>query len=412
MLSAINNSSPYVYHVAKTGNDANDGNNLVTLAESAKLTVQAAVDTAASGDTIIIWPGDYAESVDCNNSELHFIGTSKYSSKIVPGAGRGVWSMGDGSSLYNLSVEALEQSLTGVAISTTDNLDVTDCILYGAYDAVDSGVGGTSNIKLYRSYLKSKFDGITATLYNFNVTDCVVEVTGEYSDTEGSRCLALNSGSRGVFTNCDFIAQRDDASIKELGIGHFGGVAVDGSIVFNNCSCYVKSSGSHAGSTFGFWYYGFWNNTTVAHNNCTMYIETGASHTSDLFAYKSEENTSGLFQGTITGGSIVIKNGGTPDNGPYDIWADTGNWIHSGVAMSNTFNEDGGTIHPAHVNIMEVNESSDAATSLEEAAAIIANKATQTKATGSIAVRDRADGADLYTITMSDTTSTIVRDLT
>jgi len=61
------------------------------------------------------------------------------------------------------------------------------------------------------------------------------------------------------------------------------------------------------------------------------------------------------------------------------------------------------------VDLGAINESQDAAKSQEIAAAIRGNKATQTKATGAIAVRNFDDDADLYNVTLTDGDTTIVR---
>ena len=82
--------STHIWHVAKTGNDSNSGHAgqyPVSLANDAKLTIGAAVSAASSGDTIVIWPGDYAESVSVYGKALAFVGTSRSKSKIVPASG-------------------------------------------------------------------------------------------------------------------------------------------------------------------------------------------------------------------------------------------------------------------------------------------------------------------------------------
>ena len=61
-----------VIHVAKTGNDSNDG----TTYALAKLTIANAITTAAAGDTIYIWPGSYAEALTVNKDNLLFQGSS------------------------------------------------------------------------------------------------------------------------------------------------------------------------------------------------------------------------------------------------------------------------------------------------------------------------------------------------
>jgi len=65
------NDSVHVWHVAKTGNDANGGHAgqyPVNLANDAKLTIGAAITAAAAGDCVVVWPGTYAENVVVSKS--------------------------------------------------------------------------------------------------------------------------------------------------------------------------------------------------------------------------------------------------------------------------------------------------------------------------------------------------------
>ena len=87
--------SSHVWHVAKTGSDSNSGHAgqyPISLANDAKVTIAAAVSAAASGDTIIIWPGDYAENVNFGGKALNLVGASRNKSRIVPASGSGVFS--------------------------------------------------------------------------------------------------------------------------------------------------------------------------------------------------------------------------------------------------------------------------------------------------------------------------------
>jgi len=63
------------------------------------------------------------------------------------------------------------------------------------------------------------------------------------------------------------------------------------------------------------------------------------------------------------------------------------------------------------VDIGSINGSSDAAASLEIAAARLGNKASQNKFTGTITVRNIDDDADLYTVTLTDDGTNINRSI-
>ena len=73
-------------YVGKHGNDANNGES----PERAKLTIQAAVTAASAGDTIIVYPGTYTETITHAASNLTLIAEGKPSNCIITQANANV----------------------------------------------------------------------------------------------------------------------------------------------------------------------------------------------------------------------------------------------------------------------------------------------------------------------------------
>ena len=83
MIPWVGDSS-FVIHVSKSGDDANGGvaqQYPVSLANDAKLTISSAVSACPDGGIIIVWPGDYAETVDIKTA-------AKVGKKLFGGIGK------------------------------------------------------------------------------------------------------------------------------------------------------------------------------------------------------------------------------------------------------------------------------------------------------------------------------------
>lgn len=224
-----------IWHVAKTGSDSNAGHSF----EKAKLTIGATVTAAAAGDTIIIWPGTYAENVDASSKSLTFKGIDRNSSKIVPATGTAL-KLNSNSVANGLNLEALEISALAIALDIygKSNINIENCIVYGAFDGVHCG--GTSNISIKNSSIKGKYDGININnAVNIIAVNSIFETDGTYGTTNPCRSIYGN----GIMTmdSCLVRAVRSDITTgQELGgiylAGGAGQICISNSIVNVNGS--------------------------------------------------------------------------------------------------------------------------------------------------------------------------------
>jgi parallel beta-helix repeat protein len=229
----------YVWHVSKLGSDANDGRATaypVDLASRAKLTIGAAVSAAASGDTIIIWPGTYAESVDTGSKSLNIIGTNRDICIIQPSSGNAL-TLSSGSNAENLTCIGSGSTVNSTGIRFAGNNIIRDCNATGNWDGIYST--GTGKVRIIGCNVETNFDGIQL----FNINDCIIEncfihTTGTSIVTSRGHCILC--GGRGiVIRNLTLYAQ---GSLSDaLGVG---GIKIDaGKAALENCIITVNNTG-------------------------------------------------------------------------------------------------------------------------------------------------------------------------
>jgi len=245
--------SVHVWHVAKTGDDANGGHAQqypIALAADAKLTISAAVTAAAAGDTIVIWPGDYAEKVSLTAKPLTLKGISRNGSKIAPANDNGI-DAGSNCVIKNLSVEALgadKYGITGGNAART-NIVIEDCDIYGDADGLYfPTIGGQktdifiSNCRIRGEYDAANFGGVERLICK----DTVFYSTGTHASSTMYRAIA--QCDNGVFDNCHFyVIPRNAAGVQAQGLLHQSACYV----TYNNCVIYVSAGASVDGNLFG-----------------------------------------------------------------------------------------------------------------------------------------------------------------
>lgn len=237
------------WHVAKTGNNANSGHSL----DDAKLYIvsdiggNSALTSAASGDTIIIHPGNYDENVDLDaaNKSLTIEGTDRYSCKIVPGTGKGIV-LENGCTLRNLNVEA-QQATTGIyAVNGSGKSDITieNCDIYGRTD----GLYADNCVRWFvqNCRVRGKADGFYfGSADELVVENCIFETEGTYSSASSAR--GASGAGRAVFKNCVFRGVRNDVTLD-----YTAGVAIvnPANVAFSNCT-FTGSAGASSEDAYG-----------------------------------------------------------------------------------------------------------------------------------------------------------------
>ncbi|MBN2138414.1 MAG: right-handed parallel beta-helix repeat-containing protein [Sedimentisphaerales bacterium] len=360
--------SSHIRHVAKSGSDSNSGlagQYPVDLANDAKLTISSAVSAAAAGDTIIVWPGDYAENVNFAGKALTLIGAGKSKSRIVPASGSGIVAA-DGSVVRNISVEALATGAKALDLFNKADIVVEDCDFYGAYGGLYGY--GAENVFLRGCTIRGKLGACNfASAGKVVVEGCIFIADGTYSTS--ADCIALLGTGDGAYSNCVFTAQRDDTSDKAIGAAYCTSAS---RAVFRNCVFEAAGGGGHTGQAYG-----------VLVNN------PGAAAVLDNCAVKcSSDNASA---------------------GPYDLWQGDGKLVVCGCAYETAAGTitQGGSGWAGAVGSQVASALAQA--SLDKAAKVLVNKAVQNKLTGAIAYYDDDAEAVILTHTPTDSEAAITR---
>ncbi len=360
--------SNHIWHVAKGGSDSNSGHAgqyPVNLANDAKLTIAAAVSAATSGDTIIIWPGDYTESVNFSGKALTLIGTSRNKSRIIPASGTGVVAA-DNSVLRNFAVEALATLAKAVDVSSKTNVVIENCDLYGGYNGLYGY--GAGSVFVRGCSIRGKYDGCNfGSAERVVVEGCIFIAYGTY--TSSVDCRALFGVGSGTYSNCVFTAQRNDTSDR------------------GNGAVYCISN-SHA-----------------VFKSCTFEAIAGSGHTGQ--AYGILVNGSGAV--AVLENCAIKSASDNASNGPYDLWQGEGRLVACGCAYETS----GGTIVQGGSGWADaVNAQVDTALTdmdLDKAAKVLVNKAVQNKLSGAITYYEDDGVTTFLTHTPSDEQTTITR---
>jgi len=335
--------------VSKLGNDGNGGHQdtswPLTLSTAAKLTIGAAVTGAASGDVILVWPGDYAENVSFGSKSLTLIGMGS-KAKIVPASGNGV-SVHDYSVLQNLIVESLGSDAKAVVGSSKTNLRIIDCDLYGNYaglyaDGADSLILDKCRIRGQRDagYL-SGADRVLANL-------CTFAALGTYGT--GADCYALNRAGGGIYSRCRFSAERADTTSQAIAATLLGAGEL---AIFKDCVFNTSAGSGHTGAA-------------------------GGVHVNGAGAVAVVENC------------LVKSASANASPGPYDLYQSAGEI----VALNTRYSTSYGTIDTGGPR-------------LDAAIKLLSNKVIQTKSSGEMIVYDDDGSTPLLTLTPSENDTTI-----
>jgi len=390
------NDSSRVWHVAKTGNDSNSGHAgqyPVNLANDAKLTIAAAVSAAASGDTIIIWPGTYDESLDISstgaNKALNIVGTHRQLCKIAKSSGyAATLKIGSYTNLKNLTVEAVNPNKAIEGDSGATNITIEDCNIVGTYDGLN--IYSAQHIFIRNCYIKGTYDAANFGSINNLVCERSIFITdGTYSSSADFRGAHIGPGT-GIFRDCIFIGARTS------GTGAIGGLDLNSGssptlVVCENCLFKVAGSGTHSGIAFGV---RVQNLGKLALNNCSFSTSGVGSSTADL-----RQTGTGIL---IVSSSSYAATYGTITQSDA-TWA---NALASALFINGAANKlkidadgrvDVGSLKGADAEL------------LTRAAKMLLNKAVQDKLTGAIRYYDNDGQTVILTHTPNENASSLTR---
>jgi len=348
--------SAHVWHVAKTGNDGNSGHAAqypVSLASDAKLTIAAALAAAASGDTIVIWPGDYAEAVDASAKTLRIIGADRAKTRITPATGTPL-TIGPDSYVRDLSAIGPSGGVYGTLIPLAGSgVTLENVYTWGDTDGlyVMAASGTLHNLRLIRCHFKSDWDGAKLSATEGVFADrCLFETTG---CSNASHALQL-PGS-GVYRGCQFRAKTTETGSAELGAVNLA--------------------------------YGY--NIRAVFDACHFYCEAPAGRTGEVFGIKVADAD----DIAVLRNCVFVTIGAGASGGPQDIRQEAGSVIVAGCGYATTY----GTIVQGGSG------------KIDQAIKSLINKAVQNKATGVITYYDDDGVTALLTATPTDGATTITR---
>jgi hypothetical protein len=345
------NDSSRVWHVAKAGDDGNSGHAgqyPVNLANDAKLTIGAAVSGAADGDTIIIWPGDYAEAVNASSKSLRLIGTHKGKVRIVPSSGTPL-QIGSDSYIANLCAISPSGGSMGINIPNKTNITLENCYAYGPSDG------------LYIS-------ATTLTNYNIRLIDCLFESPWD----------AVNLGSApGIFAlRCNFKCTGS--------VNNSHGIQLPGSGIYKDCVIWAKTSSAgtaeHGGIELG-----SGGEARAIFEGCCIYVEAAGTRTGNVYGIKVNQVNSH----TIVSNCNLITIAPGANGGPKDLYQLNGSIVVNGcryLTWSGTIIQ--GDSGWANAVKNQAGAAIDEDSALQKAIKMLINKAVQDKLTGAIRYYD------------------------
>ena len=157
------------YFVAPCGSNAWAGVNVNCIAPlGPKRTIQAAINVAANGDTVMVMPGTYFENIDFNGKEITVKGAAGAATTIIDGGGAGPVVLcnsfeGPGTTLQGLTIRnGYADTINGagmvIALAT---VNIADCIFEDNFADTGVGGGGVAASSSTTTFSNCRFEGNT-----------------------------------------------------------------------------------------------------------------------------------------------------------------------------------------------------------------------------------------------------------
>jgi len=234
-----------IIYVAKHGNDANSGLNI----ENAKLTIQSAVTAADAGDTILVSPGTYTETITHAANDVTLIAHGKPNTCIITQADANVINFGAYTGIqyknFRISVTAATsaiwtiQGTTGQCVLKECQISMTSAADIAAVN--QPGVGrvtgaGTLTVIFGRVFYYHTGDGGgTAQKAAFSVANgglvqlqLIEEIDIANTGTSLVSSIGIDLATTGNFQIHDCIIFIDDTTATNIaGLAYIGGTGVD-----------------------------------------------------------------------------------------------------------------------------------------------------------------------------------------
>jgi len=295
-----------IWHVAKTGSDNNNGHSY----EYAKLTIGAAVTASASGDKIIIWPGDYDETVDLATAgkSLTLEGISRQLSRIIrTGSSQTCICLENNTTLKNLAVSATSTGCIGIQGIAKNHIVFEGCDLTGTLDVMTLAAS-CADILMKNCILKGTYD-----VFVFNggsriiVEDSIFYTDGTYATAVNIRAVLGYGDSDAIFNNCSFVVSRNNSTAAQYIAGVVGYTLSQ--ITLNNCSIKISAVTPDAGGVYGI--YAKDADSKVVVNNCSIVTSTTGTGTAyDLYNSAGKICVSSSYYDPAKVSGTIIEGGG------------------------------------------------------------------------------------------------------
>jgi len=261
-----------ILYVGKHGADANNGKT----ANNAKLTIQAAVTAAAAGDTIIVFPGTYTETITHAANNVTLIAEGKPSNCIITQADANVIDFNTRSGIlyknFGIHCTAATTAINTIE-GTTGTCVIRDCqtsmisaaaiaaIAQPAIGAV-TGAGELSIRFGIHTYTHTGNGGATANKAAFRVgtggsvhLDYIHTLTISNSGTALVSATGIDTNSTGVFEIHDcYIEVTDPNAVIVCGLVSLGGTGITNEFFRNEV--HVTATNNNG--------YGFWSADTAS----------------------------------------------------------------------------------------------------------------------------------------------------